>query len=57
LKSEFVQASIFGVEGADALKAEQPTHPIFENRERKKPAKSQILMPLNGQQRVTDKVF
>lgn len=45
------QASLFGVDSEDQV------HPIYENRDRHGPSKTHILMPINGQQRVTDKVF
>ena len=47
-----IKASMFGIE------ENQPTtHPIFENNPKKGPSKAHILMPINGQHRVTDKVF
>ncbi|CAF0843075.1 unnamed protein product [Brachionus calyciflorus] len=48
---DFTKASIFGIDSEDQV------HPIYENRARVAPTKTQILMPINGQQRVTDKVF
>lgn len=45
------KASMFGIEENDSA------HPIFENNPKKGPSKTQILMPINGQHRVTDKVF
>lgn len=46
-----LKASIFGIE------PETDIHPIYESNSRIGPTKAQILMPINGQQRVTDKVF
>ena len=44
---------MFGVEDNEASNI----HPIFENNPKRGPTKTQVLMPINGQHRVTDKVF
>jgi hypothetical protein len=32
-------------------------HPIFDQQEKRSLSKSKVLMPINGHNRVTDKVF
>lgn len=49
---DFTRASMFGIE-----ENSNNQHPIFDSNVKKGPSKTQILMPINGQHRVTDKVF
>ena len=51
------KASIFGVEFSEVTTQSTQIHPIFDQQERRSLSKSKVLMPINGQNRVTDKVF